>query len=165
MKTYRPGQVPDNPANMPGFLRLETAALQRAANAADPFIELQIRHSPPDRLREGMGVIADGVDWNPGYGPGPYVYLGGEWVFMAGASLGLSVATSELQRLVSIGNEQLRQLTKIYMLLSAMSGMSIEDSEVDTDSTQLRQLTKVAHLLSVIGEVVIEDDLIEIPTS
>src|SRR4051812_24352784 len=116
MRTYKPGQVPSDPANVPGFLRLETAALQRAANAADPFNELQTLHAAPSKVREGMVAIADGADWNPGYGAGMYVYLNGEWVFQTSSLLALEISASELQRISFLQGEQLRQLTKIALL-------------------------------------------------
>lgn len=40
---------------------------------------LQIYHVPPERPREGMLAIADGVDWNPGGQKGLYEYRDGAW--------------------------------------------------------------------------------------
>lgn len=43
----------------------------------------EIRYNPPERLRKGMVVYADGVEWNPGSGEGLYRYnLAGNWVFI-----------------------------------------------------------------------------------
>lgn len=164
MKTYRPGQVPSDPANVPGFLRLETAALQRAANAADEFTELQTLHAAPSKVREGMVAIADGTDWNPGYGPGMYVYLRGEWVFQTSSLLALQISATELQRLSYLAQEQLRQLTKIALLLSAIAGFTLSDDEVQAQGPQITQLTKIADLLTVIGGASITDDEIQLPT-
>lgn len=73
MKTYKPAQVPDNSAELPGFLRNEHAAIQRAANSAEPYLELQARSAEPEKVRGGMVAWADGSTWNPGFGAGLYV--------------------------------------------------------------------------------------------
>lgn len=82
MKTYKPGQVPTSPADVPGFLMREFAAIQQAANRAESFLELQPLATEPARLREGMVAEADGVNWDPGSGAGLYVYRSGAWVFI-----------------------------------------------------------------------------------
>lgn len=43
----------------------------------------------------------------------------------------LQVSDEDMQRLIHIGNEQLRQLKKIAAILSAMSGIVITDDETD----------------------------------
>lgn len=48
----------------------------------------------PKKPREGMIVIADGTDWDPGSGGGPYVYFGGAWVYLAsGGGAGVTCTT------------------------------------------------------------------------
>lgn len=78
MRTYTPGPVKD------GELRRELSEIQKAANRADPFSELQILHAAPKKLREGMIVYADGSDWNPGSGEGVYRRnaANNAWVFL-----------------------------------------------------------------------------------
>ena len=41
MSTYTPGQVPDDAANLPGFMRLELAAIKQAQERAQLFIRLK----------------------------------------------------------------------------------------------------------------------------
>ncbi len=36
-------------------------------------------YAPPERLKEGMIVLADGTTWDPGSGAGFYGYYGGSW--------------------------------------------------------------------------------------
>lgn len=79
MKTYRPANVPTNPAELPGFLMRELQAIHEAAHRSEQFLELQKLNAQPARLREGMVVLADGVNWNPGLGAGFYGYYGGAW--------------------------------------------------------------------------------------
>jgi len=46
-------------------------------------LELRPRHVAPAKPRTGMVVFADGTDWNPGSGEGPYAYnAAGSWVFL-----------------------------------------------------------------------------------
>lgn len=44
---------------------------------------LREHNAVPARPKEGMLVIADGTNWNPGSGVGMYYYYGGAWVFIA----------------------------------------------------------------------------------
>lgn len=37
------------------------------------------QHVEPERLVEGMVVVADGTDWDPGSGAGIYEYVSGAW--------------------------------------------------------------------------------------
>lgn len=39
-------------------------------------------HTAPEKPTEGMYVKADGTNWNPGSGTGPYMYISGTWVPM-----------------------------------------------------------------------------------
>jgi len=82
MSEYRPGNVPSSPADIPAFLEQELRAI--AAANAQPSMQLllSVRHMPPPRLADGVVVLADGVDWNPGSGPGFYGYRAGSWRFL-----------------------------------------------------------------------------------
>lgn len=72
MRTYRAGQPPQEPKDVPDFLRAELASIEQAANRADPQSELIYLHAEPARVRAGMLVLADGTNWNPGSGEGVY---------------------------------------------------------------------------------------------
>ncbi len=45
-------------------------------------IRLTIHYSEPSKPEEGHIYAADGTNWNPGSGKGPYVYVGDEWLPM-----------------------------------------------------------------------------------
>jgi hypothetical protein len=78
LKTYKPGFVAD------AQLRQELTNIERAAQRADPFAELQYLHAAPERIRAGMLVLADGTDWDPGSGSGLYRRneANNAWVFI-----------------------------------------------------------------------------------
>lgn len=40
------------------------------------FVELNVE---PKRPRDGLTVLADGTNWNPGSGQGVYTYYAGAW--------------------------------------------------------------------------------------
>lgn len=86
MKTYRAGQPPQDPAALPGFLRSELSAIEQAANRANPKGALLYLHVAPTKAAAGDLVLADGSDWNPGSGAGPYLRNEANtgWVFVAG---------------------------------------------------------------------------------
>lgn len=79
MRGYRPRAVPEKPEQIPAFLRLELAAIVKAANRAELFVLLDELHAVPDKLLTGMVALADGTDWNPGAGAGVYAYYGAAW--------------------------------------------------------------------------------------
>lgn len=54
MKTYRSGSVPSDPAALPDFLRLELQALQQAAVAPEPYVQLQVMNTPPAKSLAGI---------------------------------------------------------------------------------------------------------------
>jgi len=45
-----------------------------------PFMILTTLHVAPSKPQEGMVILADGTDWNPGSGAGFYGYYGSSWV-------------------------------------------------------------------------------------
>lgn len=60
------------------FVLDELAAVERDSAIQD-FLRLKVRHAEPDRLFDGLVVLADGTDWNPGSGEGIYAYYNGTW--------------------------------------------------------------------------------------
>lgn len=77
---YIPMQVPNDPAQLPGFLLQE---LQNIARSTDSSIaQLAELNKAPDKPRAGMIALADGINWNPGSGSGFYGYRAGGWKFL-----------------------------------------------------------------------------------
>lgn len=61
------------------YIQQEFQALAREFQEMDA-VELRTRHTAPAKPREGMLVMADGTNWNPGAGIGVYAYIAGAWV-------------------------------------------------------------------------------------
>ncbi len=83
-----PNIIIDRP---PNFERLEELGrwtddqfgiLQRALNQGLTDIQLVELNAEPVRPRNGMIVLADGTNWDPGSGAGFYGYRGGSWVLL-----------------------------------------------------------------------------------
>ena len=62
------------------WLWLELQHLSGELHKAVPMLQIDEMHVAPQRPRNGMIVLADGTDWNPGAGAGFYGYRGGAWV-------------------------------------------------------------------------------------
>lgn len=76
--------MPDDPAALPAYLRRFTTQLIAALNAPQKFLEYEIQHAEPSKIRAGMIVYADGTDWDPGSGAGGYRRneANNAWVFV-----------------------------------------------------------------------------------
>lgn len=81
---YRKGNVPNDPAGLPQFLNEELSMVERGFNAPLPYLSLEILNAAPLKLPTDRALlaVADGVNWNPGAGPGLYRYQGGSWTFV-----------------------------------------------------------------------------------
>lgn len=64
-------------ASLASLLDIELEKVEAAIAEARTVPSL---HVEPAKPREGMIVIADGTDWDPGDGPGQYTYINGVWV-------------------------------------------------------------------------------------
>lgn len=47
--------------------------------AEQDFVQLVALNVAPAKPRDGLTVLADGTNWNPGSGQGVYTYYGGAW--------------------------------------------------------------------------------------
>jgi len=79
---YRPGKAPNaqerETKEIVLFLERELNSISQAFNESS-HIRLRELHAEPERPRDGMLVYADGSNWNPGFGEGPYARVGGLW--------------------------------------------------------------------------------------
>ena len=50
-----------------------------AAFSAGGARSIDEEHVEPDKPYEGLTVLADGTNWDPGSGQGVYTYYGGAW--------------------------------------------------------------------------------------
>jgi len=74
---YIPGPLPHD---VWGWLQRELQSISEASQRVAPYLHLDVRNVAPERPRDGMLVIADGTNWNPGSGAGAYAHIGGSWV-------------------------------------------------------------------------------------
>lgn len=79
---YVAGNVPSSPEDLPAFLSQELKNIEQARADGADALYLQTLYKSPDRLTEGMIVLADGVTWNPGSGAGCYLYRAAAWRFL-----------------------------------------------------------------------------------
>ena len=76
MRTYRPGAVPSDPAELPVFLRTETHAIHRAANTEEGYLGV-LPNRPQDRIylfAAGVAGVSRGAYRYDSSVPG-YVFL------------------------------------------------------------------------------------------
>lgn len=79
---YRPSNVPQDAKDLPKFLFQELQRIAQAMGGAADSVQFNPLPVAPAKPREGLEVMADGTNWNPGSGSGMYVYRGGAWHFL-----------------------------------------------------------------------------------
>jgi hypothetical protein len=77
---YKPRNVPNDPAQLPGFFMVELENVARAINR--PTSKLEMLYVAPPKPQDGDLALADGTSWNPGSGAGFYGYRAGAWRFL-----------------------------------------------------------------------------------
>jgi len=80
---YEPGIIPEKYDSQ--WFREELSRLSALLN--EPNSEHTVSNpltAAPANPEEGMGAFADGTNWNPGFGAGPYIYMSGRWEPMSG---------------------------------------------------------------------------------
>lgn len=79
MITYNPGNVPDDPKQLPEFLRQEFLSMLQAIQRAEPFIRLEVTTVAPAKSLDG-DIYEAKAPWDPGSGDGTYIKRAGSWV-------------------------------------------------------------------------------------
>ena len=74
MARYNPGIVDDQ------IVGRELIKIADALDTPDKFLMLDMQYVAPTKFRDGMVVLADGTQWDPGSGAGVYAYYGSAWV-------------------------------------------------------------------------------------
>lgn len=72
-----PHEISDLPYYVETQFRRLVAALEETNH-----VRLEKHHAEPARPRDGMLVLADGTNWDPGSGAGFYGYNDGAWHFL-----------------------------------------------------------------------------------
>lgn len=85
---YRARSVPTEPAALSQFLEQELANIERALLGPFSTWHLAPLAVEPERPRDGLLAHADGTNWNPGSGAGPYVYFASAWHYLGGGGGG-----------------------------------------------------------------------------
>jgi len=77
---YMPSQMPEvkDLEDLRRYVETEFAAVARSMVEVSA-VDLRPIHTVPTRPREGMIVVADGTDWNPGAGKGAYEFKNSLW--------------------------------------------------------------------------------------
>lgn len=65
-----------------GSIYQELEQVSRAMGEPNDMLLLEMRYVAPAKPRDGMIVLADGVNFNPGSGGGYYGYRAGSWRFL-----------------------------------------------------------------------------------
>ncbi|NIS77749.1 MAG: hypothetical protein GTO00_09085 [Deltaproteobacteria bacterium] len=82
MADYEPTGLPKEES--PVLAAAVEEQLRQIAEAIRTPVILSVAelHAEPDKPRDGMIVLADGTNWNPGSGAGFYGRSAGAWVFL-----------------------------------------------------------------------------------
>ena len=76
--TYRAVKYPGPRDPVTEWADKEHQAIEKSFSDLD-FIQIKRLNVAPAKPRNGMIVLADGTNWNPGAGQGYYGYYGGAW--------------------------------------------------------------------------------------
>jgi hypothetical protein len=75
MLTFRPDRPPNNiDSGLSNWLSRQFENIRKAANAAAEYLYLATSNNSPSRQKDGEVRLADGDNWDPGFGYGPYVW-------------------------------------------------------------------------------------------
>lgn len=74
------GGTTGNPA-LEDYLAQELRKIAEALLSVEEILLVEL-NVEPDKPRDGMIVLADGTNWNPGSGAGFYGRSAGAWVFL-----------------------------------------------------------------------------------
>lgn len=80
--SWQPEPVPFRPDELRAYLEREFQRLAGELQVGVESVILTECHVEPTKPRDGMVVLADGTDWDPGSGAGFYGYSGGTWRFL-----------------------------------------------------------------------------------
>ena len=76
---YEPGPSPQTGEDTLAYVLQEFRNIAAAFTEVEEILLVEL-NVEPDKPRDGMVVLADGTNWNPGSGQGMYGRIGGAWV-------------------------------------------------------------------------------------
>ena len=100
---FSPGIVPNDPAQLPQYLRDLTVQLNGAIQSLDKG-GYDKTYVAPTKPREGDMAYADGSYWNPGSGEGMYRYNGSAWAAMTPSSVAYATTAGTANALNASNN-------------------------------------------------------------
>jgi len=78
VKSSPPGDVPPEVKAFSDYVNQELQNIE-GTFAEQDFVGLVEKHAVPEKTPNGLVVLADGTDWNPGSGAGVYCFYAGAW--------------------------------------------------------------------------------------
>jgi hypothetical protein len=78
---HEPAGSPQTLADLARYVETQFTRLSSALEVAED-VQLVEQHSEPQRPRDGLIVLADGTNWDPGSGAGYYGYHNAAWTFL-----------------------------------------------------------------------------------
>lgn len=90
-------------AGLSQYLQEELQAISRDQQETQA-LDLRAVHAEPKKPRRGMIVYADGVDWDPGSGPGAYSWSGSVWTFLEAQGADTSIFLQRANNLSDLTN-------------------------------------------------------------
>jgi hypothetical protein len=82
MGQYTARIPPQGESDLIPFVLQELKNISQSMSDPNQIMLLETSHKAPTKLRDGMIVLADGTNWNPGSGAGFYGYRAGAWRFL-----------------------------------------------------------------------------------
>lgn len=79
---FQPQILPSDPQRLAAAVQNELQRLALVLSQPADYAALKTLYAEPSRSFDGMLVLADGTDWNPGSGAGLYARRAGAWVFI-----------------------------------------------------------------------------------
>lgn len=79
---FEPQILPADPQRLATAVQDELRRLALTLAQPADYAALKTLHAAPKRIFDGMLVLADGTDWDPGSGAGLYARRAGAWVFI-----------------------------------------------------------------------------------
>lgn len=74
--------APPDPKSLAPYLNDQLFKIGQALNLPREELFLQPLGAAPQKPRAGQLVFADGTNWDPGSGDGPYCFDGTNWIFL-----------------------------------------------------------------------------------
>jgi len=130
------------------YITNELREVSRAFSESE-VLESRTVYKEPTRPREGMIAVADGTNWNPGSGAGPYAYVGGTWVYLAniaGTVVTVNVVTVDFTSLFDASSFDIALVGATVGKKVIASVSTNMPADVDEDELEMDAITVAGHV-------------------